>query len=124
MNWNDLHRRLGTHKWHKPQSFGPEGAMFFRKNGDGQAIVTLSPAPDGPEDGPADWLHASISRKSGMPTYGDLVELHKAVWPDGYAYQVFAPPEAHINIHPRALHLWGKADGQIILPDFGKYGSI
>jgi len=46
------------------------------------------------------------------------------VWPAGYAYQVFAPPSQHVNIHPYALHLWGKVDGSPTLPEFGKYGTI
>lgn len=119
-----IHRRLGTHEWAKPIQFGEDGWLFRKKNGDGQAIVTASHAPDDEQLTGPQWFHASVSRTSGMPPYGDLVRLHKAVWPEGYAYQVFAPPAAHINIHPRALHLWGRADGGIVLPDFGMFGTI
>ena len=49
--------------------------------------------------------------------------MHRAVFP-GYAYQVFAPPESHVNIHGNALHLWGRADGKPILPEFGDMGTI
>ena len=117
-----MHRAMGTHKWTEPQPWGPSGWMMMAKNGDGIVIATLAPAPGRPDD--EEWLHASISRKATMPTYGDLVKLHKAVFGDGYAYQVFAPPSDHVNIHERALHLWGRADGAALLPDFGMYGTI
>lgn len=60
-----------------------------------------------------------------MPTYDDLVMLHRAVFGlDSYAYQVFAPQRQHVNIHNFALHLWGRADGRAVLPEFGLQGSI
>jgi len=70
------------------------------------------------------WLHASVSRPDEMPSYNDLANLHDAVWPDGWAYQVFAPSSAHVNIHQYALHLWGRFDGSRELPNFGVAGSI
>ena len=124
-----LHRGLGTHKWQKPQPFGEDGWLFMAKNrADGIVIATASKAPGEAEDGTdgtgIEWFHASMSRPAGVPSYGDLATLHKAVWGDGYAYQVFAPSDSHVNIHERALHLWGRADGAIALPDFGMYGTI
>lgn len=59
-----------------------------------------------------------------MPTYDDLCLLHRAVFKDGYAYQVFAPPSRHVNIHQYALHLWGRSDGKPVLPEFGCEGTI
>ena len=120
-----IRKRLGTEKWKAPMVWGPDGWMFQAKNGDGIVIVTVSPPPDGPDDGSEEeaWIHASISRQT-MPTYGDLVRLHQAVWPTGWAYQMFAPPESHVNIHPRALLLWGKLDGAPQLPNFGVFGTI
>jgi hypothetical protein len=68
-------------------------------------------------------IHASIARPE-MPSYLDLAKLHHACFP-GYAYQVFAPPEQHINILGTALHLWGRADGRSWgIPEFGKAGTI
>jgi hypothetical protein len=40
------------------------------------------------------------------------------VFGDRWAYQVFAPPADHINLHNFALHLWGRLDGKPVLPDF------
>jgi hypothetical protein len=124
INGFDVRRRLGKKVYKEPIEFGPDGWMLFRLDRKGQVIVTASHAPDDEDETGDVWLHASISRTDRMPNYKELTELHAAVWPDGYAYQVFAPPAAHINIHPRALHLWGREDGAIQLPDFGVKGTI
>jgi len=64
------------------------------------------------------WIHASLSRPDRMPDYEDLKHLHQAVFGDGWAYQVFAPPAEHVNGHETCLHLFGRADGLPVLPDF------
>ena len=70
-------------------------------------------------------IHASRTGQDRVPTYDELIQLHHAVWGErGYSYQVQAPVDRHVNIHPHALHLWGRADGARVLPDFGKWGSI
>ena len=115
-----IRQRLGRKNWGVPEQFGPDGWRLDHLGSRSRIIITKSPVPG--DD--SDWLHASISHQRFMPSYDDLTTLHKAVWPDGYAYQVFAPPAAHINIHPNALHLWGKPDGERLLPDFGAMGSI
>lgn len=87
---------------------------------DGTARVIVTAAEhDGQE-----WVHASMSRVGEMPTYDDLVLLHRAVFGEGWAYQVFAPAEHHVNIHAFALHLWGRADGKPTMPNFGELGTI
>lgn len=64
------------------------------------------------------WLHASIARPASMPTYADMVFLHKhGIGSDRKAFQVFAPSSEHVNIHPYCLHLWHCLDGDA-LPDF------
>jgi site-specific DNA-cytosine methylase len=42
---------------------------------------------------------------------------------DGWAFQVFAPPSDHVNI-AQVLHVWGRADGARIHPDFAWMGAI
>ena len=111
-------------------SYGPAGFAFAlgRRQGRrlhriGSIIVSQSDWPERPGE---EWLHASIARDDRMPSYADLTALHKAVFGARYAYQVFAPPSRHVNIHPNALHLWGRVDdgdGRI-LPDFGTAGTI
>jgi hypothetical protein len=106
-----IRRRLGRSNWAAPRPFGPDGWSFMNLDGHASVIVSCAPA-----DG-EDWVHASIARDE-MPTYADLKMLHDAVFGDGWAYQVFAPPSEHVNIHEHALHLWGRLDGKPALPDF------
>jgi hypothetical protein len=109
---------LGRDDWLAPVEFGPDGWSFTHARSEGSVIVSVA------DFNGADWVHASIARTGQMPTYDDLCKLHRAVFGTGYAYQVFAPPADHINIHEYALHLWGRADGAAALPNFGVSGSI
>lgn len=116
-----IRKRLGRKAWSLPMEFGPDGWLFLSIVEDKKIIVTYGAVGD--SAGP--WLHASVSRPNRMPDYQDLVDLHFAVWgPEGWAYQVFAPQGDHVNIHPYALHLWGRLDGTPVLPNFGAFGSI
>ena len=109
-----IRRRLGRDIWMPPTEFGPDGWRMVTRHGYESCIVTAA-NHDGVE-----YVHASIANAHQMPLYEDLVELHYAVWGDnGYAYQVFAPRAAHVNIHEHALHLWGRLDGAPVLPEFG-----
>lgn len=101
-----------------PESFGPSG-FTIRLGRVGSVIVTQADL-----DG-AEWLHASLARVDRMPDYADLVALKAATFgPDREAYQVFPAASDHISIHDQALHLWGRADGQRVLPHFGSEGTI
>ena len=120
MNVNALavRRALGRHDWAAPKDFGPDGWFFENAHENGRIIVTQC------EFEGNEWIHASVAFRDRMPVYAELALMHHAIFP-GYAYQVFAPPEQHVNIHANALHLWGRADGKPGLPEFGKYfGSI
>lgn len=110
-------RILGKKVWGRPKPYGPNGWGITRD--DGSSIIVTVGVHDGEQ-----WVHASIAHPETMPTYEELVLLHKAVFGDRWAYQVFAPPSDHVNIHPYALHLWGRLDGTNQLPDFGKNGTI
>jgi len=59
-----------------------------------------------------------------MPSYNDLKRMHRGVFGDGHAYQVFAPAAEHVNIRSNALHIWGRLDGLPVLPNFGRLGTI
>ena len=115
----NIRRVLGRRDWLAPRPFGPCGWRLGHADGIGSVIVT-----EADHDGD-DWVHASIAWAETMPTYDDLKLLHLAVFGDGWAYQVFAPPSDHVNIHAYALHLFGRSDGKPALPDFtGGTGSI
>lgn len=95
----------------------------WRFSGSNRTII-VSFDPDS-EPG-VDWIHASISYHQPwrMPTYGDLKQLHAVVFGQGHAYQCFVPSAEHVNIRSNVLHLWGRLDGQSVLPDFGRMGTI
>jgi hypothetical protein len=114
-----LRKALGRRFWGVPYEFGPDGWQFDCLFEKGSVIVSVSPWEDGTE-----WVHASMSFQRRQPTYEELSYLHRAVWGDGYAYQVFVGGDHHVNIHPNALHLWGTLQGDRQLPDFGKYRTI
>jgi hypothetical protein len=111
-----IRKMLGKNLWRAPTAFGPDGWKMVQVTGNGSVLVTCSPHPDDP-DGP-EYLHASIAYADHMPTYTDLTVLHRAVWGEGYAYQVFVGGHEHVNIHNHALHLWGRLDGQPMMPKF------
>lgn len=124
-----LHLKGRHERLTPPEPFGPSGFRVIlcglKSRGRsveyepiGSVIVTQA------DHDRQEWLHGSIARKR-MPDYADLVALKAAIWgDDGYAYQVFPSQEEHVSIHERALHLWGRADGQRVLPAFGVYGTI
>ncbi len=113
-----LERTLGG-GWRQPLPFGPAGfTLYYRRMRLG-VIVTQAAYDD------VEWIHASIAHDDRDPSYAELVALHQAVFgPDRFAFQVFAPRSVHVNIHAHALHLWGRADGQTVLPPFGAEGTI
>src|SRR4051812_19591977 len=108
-----MRRVMGKDTYAAPVPFGPNGWHMRRLDQAGQIIATAAPMDDG-----LIWLHASLAYVNRLPEYSDLVLLHRAVFGDGYAYQVFAPAAKHVDLHPYALHLWGRADGKPALPEF------
>lgn len=116
-----LRRVMGRQLWHAPEPFGPDGWQMVRAlqaEPRSSVIVTCSDQDDGRE-----WIHASLAHPARVPSYDELVRLHRAAF-SGWAYQVFAPGAEHVNIHEYALHLWGLADGSPALPNFGRFGTI
>lgn len=114
-----LRKALGREQWQAPEPFGPDGWRMVSRAGDCSVIVTTA------EFEGATWTHASRTAPDRVPTYEEMIELHRAVWGEtGYSYQVQAPLAQHVNIHPNALHLWGRADGRAVLPEFASWGTI
>jgi hypothetical protein len=118
----DIRKRLGKEVWGIPEEFGPDGWSFDNLIEHGHIIITSD--PEGYFGAPGEWWHASMSFRGRLPSYEEMDRLHRAVWPEGYAYQVAAPPSKHVNIHPNVLHLFGRADGANVLPDFAMFGTI
>jgi hypothetical protein len=115
-----MHQRFGQY-WKAPEPWGDDCWWFF---GPGGAKVIVSYDPDS-EPG-VEWIHASMSYQLDYryPSYNDLKTLHRAVFGDGHSYQVFVPPDEHINIKSNVLHMWGRLDGKPALPNFGWQGTI
>lgn len=107
------------HGWFVAGQFGPSGWLLEHHRARARIIISVGLAPDDQL-----WIHASIANERRLPSYDELVALHRAVWPAGFSYQCFVPPASHVNIHSRPLHLWGLKDGSPLLPDFGSLGSI
>lgn len=107
-----IRKALGLADWLPPRPHGPDGWSYLHRREDSSVIVSCAPHDE------HEWVHASIAHPDRMPSYDDLKLLHAAVFGDGWAYQVFAPPSDHVNIHQHALHLWGRLDGKPALPDF------
>jgi hypothetical protein len=118
-----IHQRLKSYgDWEKPQAWG-EDAWFILRRYFGQGIIVSLDLASQPG---VEWVHASISyqMRERIPSYSDLKMLHRVVFGAGHAYQCFVPPSEHVNITSNVLHLWGRRDGQPVLPDFGRHGTI
>lgn len=66
------------------------------------------------------WVHLSMSHKSRMPTWPELIEMRDAVLGEHVeAYQVAPPAERYVNHHSNVLHLWACLDAPSgVLPLF------
>jgi hypothetical protein len=110
------HLPAGVHP-SAPRPHGPAGVSVLLLNRDDQRVGSVIATQA--SHGGVDWLHASISWTDHMPDYDDLVTLKAATFgEDRECYQVFPVAARHVNIHPHCLHLWGRADGHAVLPDF------
>lgn len=116
-----IRRVLGRAEWSAPVPSGDDSWVIARKDHTGMIMVSV--APYDPDQ--ADWIHASISWRDRMPSYEDLALMHRAVFGDRHAYQVFVPAAEHYSFHDHCLHLWGRVDGRRALPDFaGPDGTV
>jgi hypothetical protein len=116
---SELRARLPRTEWLALQPFGPAGFMIRHRTEPMHIIVTEGPTG---ENG-MEIRHASIGHRDRMPTYDEMAIMHRACF-SGWAYQVFAPDESHVNIYEFALHLWGRPDGAPLMPNFGRNGTI
>lgn len=129
---------MGRDVWSPPHPFGSAGWRMYRLDESStipvaSIIVSQAPVPPAAPDetrswlryDASEWIHASMTEHDRVPSYDELMLLKRAVWGDaGEAYQIHPSADRHVNIHPHALHLWGRADGKPALPDFGQFGTI
>lgn len=65
------------------------------------------------------WLHVSVSRRSRMPDYDDLVLVKRMfIGPERRALMFFAKESEHFNFHKFCLHLFAPLDGATLPDDF------
>lgn len=130
INGLGLRRALGRKEWGVAEEFGCCGWIIHGLAGGHRSTIRVTgdhlsdtwPSPGGLQGN--HWIHASIGQHHHMPSYEDMQLMHRAVFRTGWAYEVFAPPADHINIHSFVRHLFGRADGARVLPDFGRFGTI
>lgn len=95
------------------------GQYAFQNRVEGFQVLMSGDRIDGDQ-----WLHVSVVKRIGYPSYTELVKIKQFFLGDRLAVQVFAPKAEHVNIHPRALHLWCCINRRVT-PDFtGGTGSI
>lgn len=112
-------RSLGQ-GWSEPEPYGEDSWIIQGLHR--RVIVSV----DNYSEPGVPWAHASVSYADEwrVPSYSDLKQMHAAVFGDGHAYQCFVPPGEHVNIRANVLHLYGRLDGQPVLPNFGREGTI
>lgn len=63
------------------------------------------------------WEHASVSRKSRMPSYEDMVFVAEQFWDkDDTLMQLRVPAEDHVNVSNFCLHWWRPIEEEIPRP--------
>ncbi len=63
------------------------------------------------------WEHASVSRKSRVPSYEDMCFVASQFWdPDDTLMQLRVPSREHINVSDTCLHWWRPIDEDIPRP--------
>ena len=99
-----------------------EAAAEYMAGWEFNGLIILASA--GEYDDGKEWLHVSVSRKSRLPTYEELIRIKRDFIGDAKkAVFVLPEKEKHVNIHNYCLHLFYSAENP--LPDFtGGSGSI
>lgn len=61
------------------------------------------------------WDHVSVSKDKRIPNWQEMEQIKRLFFlEDEVAMQLHVTPAAHINWHPRTLHLWRPNDGTLI----------
>lgn len=82
------------------------GAFHFRERGL-SVIVSVG----------AGWEHASVSRRSKMPSYDDMTWIACTFWgDDDCLMQLHVPLKDHVNNFNYCLHWWRPLDQEIPRP--------
>jgi hypothetical protein len=102
----------------------PPGWRVLERRADGAAFRVpggrLVIASVAVEDDGCRWAHLSMSHKSRLPTWPEMVEMRDALLgSEVECYQVCAPASRYVNLNDRVLHLWACVDKpEGVLPRF------
>lgn len=67
------------------------------------------------EQGAGVWLHMSVSRKTRLPTWDDLVLAREELgFKDLLFIQLLPPTRAWLNVHSYCLHLLHRLDAEVV----------
>lgn len=82
-------------------STGDEETGFFMipSKIDRQPLTVIASRGDG-------WDHVSVSRRTRVPNWDEMSQIHALFFPGEEAMQLHVPASDHINVHPYCLHLW------------------
>src|SRR6266498_2193560 len=84
-----------------------------RNTGLGLAVI----ASDAVEADGRHWRHFSISHRTRLPSWDELVRCKEwFLGTDSRALQIVPPRREWVNINPNVLHLWVCLDGDVV-PD-------
>jgi hypothetical protein len=60
------------------------------------------------------WRHVSMSCADRLPTYKEVFDVRKRLFPpNAEVLQVFPPTKEHVNNHAFCLHLWWNKDKRL-----------
>lgn len=105
--------------WEYVSSWPEDGAIYANRTLGLKVIVSQGKEADGRE-----WVHASLSRRSRMPTYEDMALVKRLfIGEEKKAIQIFPPGSEHVNIHNFCLHLFHCVD-EDVLPDFTRGSGL
>lgn len=100
-----------------PDGWDDDGAAWDNRGMGLRVILSV-----GREEDDRLWLHASVSRRSRVPTYEDLAVLRNLFLGNRKAVMVFPEERNYVNIHPYCLHLFAAVDHDP-LPEFSRGGG-
>lgn len=106
---------LGRKEWTAPREFltdsGDRAGWWLDRIDGSASVIVGATVIDG-----VDYFTAAIGCAGRTPDCADLELLHRAVFGDGYAYQVFPPPPRFPGPPSRTARLRGRVDGKPALP--------
>lgn len=111
--WDVFPQRAAGWKFHERYT---NGLVAYRA--DGLRLIATGAAKRNRDGALERWLHLSVSRPKGVPSYYDLKAVKRDFVGDRFfAYQVFPPAQENVSLY-EVLHLWVCVDRPMYLPDF------